>query len=127
MQRITSRQNAIVGRYRAIPAVNTLHAADGANLFAFASVITDYGHHLGLLQGNDVLTGGAGDDTLVGDDMVVINPSVTFDAASIRGSRLLESIFAGMITDIPMVIAVMATAATPRATPQQSTRVSFHE
>src|SRR5437870_9748667 len=41
---------------------------------------------------------------------------VTFDAASIRGSRLSESIFAGMITDSPMVIAVMATAATPRAT-----------
>ena len=41
---------------------------------------------------------------------------VTFDAASIRGSRLSESIFAGMITDIPMVIAVMATAAIPKAT-----------
>jgi len=41
---------------------------------------------------------------------------VTFDAANIRGSRLSESIFAGMITDIPMVIAVMTTAAVAKAT-----------
>jgi hypothetical protein len=40
----------------------------------------------------------------------------TFDAASRRGSRLPESIFAGMTTDTPMVIAVMATAAIPKAT-----------
>jgi len=41
---------------------------------------------------------------------------VTFDAATMRGSRLSDSIFAGMITDTPKVIAVMATAAIPKAT-----------
>src|ERR1700682_5862034 len=41
---------------------------------------------------------------------------VTFDAATMRGSRLSDSIFAGMTTDTPMVIAVMATAAIPKAT-----------
>jgi len=40
---------------------------------------------------------------------------VTVDAASIRGSWLSESIFEGMITDTAMVIAVMATAAIPKA------------
>jgi hypothetical protein len=42
--------------------------------------------------------------------------AVTFNAASIRGSRLSESILAGMTTDTPMVITVMAIAAIPKAT-----------
>jgi hypothetical protein len=41
---------------------------------------------------------------------------VTFDAATMRGSRWSDSIFAGMTTDTPKVIAVMATAAIPKAT-----------
>jgi hypothetical protein len=41
---------------------------------------------------------------------------VTFDAATVRGLWLADSIFAGMITATPMVIAVMATAAMPQAT-----------
>jgi hypothetical protein len=41
---------------------------------------------------------------------------LTFDAASIRGSRLSESRFADMTTDAPIVTAVMATAAIPKAT-----------
>ncbi len=41
---------------------------------------------------------------------------VTFDAATMRGSGLSDSIFAGTITDTPKVIAVMATAAIPKAT-----------
>jgi hypothetical protein len=40
---------------------------------------------------------------------------VTFDEASMRRSRLSDSIFAGMTTDTPMVIAAMATAAIPKA------------
>jgi hypothetical protein len=42
--------------------------------------------------------------------------AVTFNAASTRGSWLSASILAGMTTDTPMVIAVMATAAMPKAT-----------
>ena len=42
--------------------------------------------------------------------------AVTFNAASTRGSRLSESILAGMTTDTPMVIAVMASATIPKAT-----------
>jgi hypothetical protein len=41
---------------------------------------------------------------------------VTFDAAIMGGSSLSDSIFAGRITDMPKVIAVMATAAIPNAT-----------
>src|SRR5438874_7496611 len=46
----------------------------------------------------------------------VVAGAATFDAASMRGSRLSESIFAGMTTNTPMVIPVMATAAIPKAT-----------
>jgi hypothetical protein len=42
--------------------------------------------------------------------------AVTFNAASTRVSRLSESMLAGMTTDTPMLIAVMATAAIPKAT-----------
>jgi hypothetical protein len=42
--------------------------------------------------------------------------AVTVNDSSIRSSRLSESILAGMITDTPMVIAAMATAAMPKAT-----------
>ena len=41
---------------------------------------------------------------------------VTFDAATLLGSWAWASIFAGMTTKTPMVIAVMATAVMPRAT-----------
>ena len=41
---------------------------------------------------------------------------LTFVAAILRGSWLSDSIFAGMTTATPMVIAVMATAAMPQAT-----------
>ena len=42
--------------------------------------------------------------------------AVPFDAASVRASRLAESICAGKITDIATVITVIATPAIPNAT-----------
>ena len=48
---------------------------------AYAAVVTDYAHHLGVLPGNDILSGGAGDDVLVGDNLVLQTPAVSFDAA----------------------------------------------
>jgi Ca2+-binding RTX toxin-like protein len=61
----------------ALPAGNTL-----GGWTAFASVITDFGRHLGELRGNDTLAGGAGDDALVGDNQTVIVRNETFDAAA---------------------------------------------
>ena len=49
---------------------------------ATIALITDFAHHLGLLPGNDTLAGGADDDVLVGDDLVLSTPAVSFDAAS---------------------------------------------
>jgi len=49
---------------------------------ATIALITDFTHHLDLLPGNDNLFGGAGDDVLVGDDLVLSAPQVSFDAAS---------------------------------------------
>ncbi|MGH8689042.1 MAG: calcium-binding protein, partial [Burkholderiales bacterium] len=72
----------IFGTESAVGLDNTLHTNSGGRVVPYASVIMDYGNHLGLLHGNDTITGGAGDDTLVGDDMVVLAPSVTMTAAN---------------------------------------------
>jgi Ca2+-binding RTX toxin-like protein len=53
---------------------------------AYAAVVTDYAHHLGVLPGNDILSGGAGDDVLVGDNLVLQTPAVSFDAAGMAGA-----------------------------------------
>jgi hypothetical protein len=53
---------------------------------AYAVLVTDTAHHLALLPGNDVLSGGAGDDVLVGDNLILETPQVSFDAASMAGA-----------------------------------------
>jgi hypothetical protein len=53
---------------------------------ACAAVITDFSHHLGLLPGNDTLSGGGGDDVLVGDNLVLDRAEVSFDAASMAAA-----------------------------------------
>ncbi len=57
--------------------VNRLLLSDGTWLLPFASIVTDVAHHTGLLAGNDLLLGGEGDDVLVGDAMVVFQPTLT--------------------------------------------------
>ena len=73
----------------AIPVDNSLHTVTGERVVVYASVITDIAHHLNLLNGNDRLTGGDGNDTLVGDDMVVIASTVTFDARAMAKAEVL--------------------------------------
>jgi Ca2+-binding RTX toxin-like protein len=53
---------------------------------ATIALITDVGHHLALLPGNDTLTGGEGDDVLVGDELVLSAPEISFDAASMAAA-----------------------------------------
>src|SRR3970282_1535355 len=72
----------VFGYQDAIPAQNSLALADGSVLVPFASVVTDFAHHLGQLRGNDELRGEGGDDTLVGDDQMVYARAVSFDAGS---------------------------------------------
>ena len=71
-----------------IPLDNTLHLGAGARVAAYVSIVTDFVHHLDLLHGNDDLKGGAGDDTLVGDDLVVISPTVGFNAAAVAATEM---------------------------------------
>jgi Ca2+-binding RTX toxin-like protein len=52
-------------------------------------VLTDFGHHLGQLNGNDVVIGGLGDDTLVGDDQSVVARTLTLDAAAMARTEAL--------------------------------------
>jgi len=67
-----------------------LPAADGGAAFlAYASVVTDFGHHLGQVHGNDVLGGGEGNDTLVGDDQIVFARNLGFDADSMARAEAL--------------------------------------
>jgi Ca2+-binding RTX toxin-like protein len=70
-----------------MPRVNALTRLDGSRLVPLASIVTDVAHHLNLLPGNDKLFGGAGDDTLIGDNAVVFSPSVNVN------QRFMESVF----------------------------------
>ena len=72
----------VIGYNPMIPTDDTLHAAGGLRLVPTVSLITDYGHHLDQLAGNDIVRGGNGNDLLVGDDLVISAPSVVFDAAA---------------------------------------------
>ncbi|HYR33730.1 MAG TPA: hypothetical protein VEQ87_05520, partial [Burkholderiales bacterium] len=67
-----------------------LPATDGGAAFlAYASVVTDFGRHLGQVHGNDVLGGGNGNDTLVGDDQLVFARSLAFDTAAMDRAKAL--------------------------------------
>jgi Ca2+-binding RTX toxin-like protein len=72
---------------------NVLERVDGTYLVPLASIVTDVAHHLDLVAGNDKLFGGDGDDTLVGDHMVVFAPDVTIT------QEFLDSAF-GMTRDL---------------------------
>ena len=74
----------ITGHNPMIPAGNSnaLLTTNGLRLVPTATLITDYGHHLDQLAGNDVLYGGNGNDLLVGDDLVISAPVVSFNAAA---------------------------------------------
>ncbi len=52
-------------------------------------MVTDFGHHLGQVRGNDILGGGEGDDTLIGDDQIVVARTLTFDAATMARAEAL--------------------------------------
>jgi len=75
--------------YGMVPDGNQLNASDGGYLVPFASVVTDWSHHAALLSGNDALSGGAGDDTLVGDDLVANARTVVFDAGTMDEAEYL--------------------------------------
>jgi Ca2+-binding RTX toxin-like protein len=68
---------------------NSVALADGSVLVPFASVVTDFAHHLGQLRGNDRLWGEGGDDTLVGDDQMVYARAVSFDAGSMARAEAI--------------------------------------
>ena len=51
-----------------MPLVGSLRGRDGTEFRPFASVIPDTVNHLSLLAGNDQIEGGAGQDTIIGDN-----------------------------------------------------------
>ena len=72
----------LFGYNPAIPADNTLSTTTGKRIAPYVSLVTDYVNHTDLLRGNDNLLGAGGNDTLVGDDFIVITPTVGFDASA---------------------------------------------
>jgi Ca2+-binding RTX toxin-like protein len=68
---------------------NSVALADGSVLVPFASVVTDFAHHLGQLRGNDQLWGEGGDDTLVGDDQMAYARALGFDAGSMARAEAI--------------------------------------
>ena len=81
--------------FRILPDANVLTRLDGICLVPLASIVTDVAHHLDLLAGNDKLFGGAGDDTLVGDNSGRVFPDVTIT------EEFLDSAFAYDVRSTP--------------------------
>jgi Ca2+-binding RTX toxin-like protein len=66
-----------------------LSLGSGSPFVAYASVVTDFGRHLGQVHGNDVLGGGNGNDTLVGDDQLIFARSLAFDSTTMARAESL--------------------------------------
>ena len=56
-------------------------ATDNTFLDAFASIVPDIRHHLDSQPGNDMLDGGIGNDTLIGDNLTIRSPMETMHPA----------------------------------------------
>jgi Ca2+-binding RTX toxin-like protein len=69
--------NILSGAWGYLGNANRLARTDGTWLLPFASIVTDVAHYTGLVAGNDRLIGGDGDDVLVGDALLVFEPTVT--------------------------------------------------
>jgi Ca2+-binding RTX toxin-like protein len=72
----------LLGDQAAFAADNRLATSDGGSLLTYSSVVTEVG-------GNDTLAGGEGDDTLVGDDLRVLERSFEFDAARMAEAKAI--------------------------------------
>jgi 6-phosphogluconolactonase (cycloisomerase 2 family) len=81
------------GYLDAIPADNRLATTGGGGFVPYASALTDFANHLGQVRGNDLLAGGEGDDTLVGDDLIIVDRSVQFGAETMaRAEEITRSL-----------------------------------
>jgi Ca2+-binding RTX toxin-like protein len=79
----------LFGHHHAVSGDNRLATSDGGGFAPYASVVTDFANHLGQVRGNDLLAGGEGDDTLVGDDLTIVEHSFEFDAARMADAEAL--------------------------------------
>lgn len=88
----------VAGGMSAIPAPNALEAVDGTSMVPFVAVVPRIAGHLHLLDGNDSVTGGTGDDVVIGDASTVFAPGVTVTVGLLEaGDRLVED--AGDVAD----------------------------
>ena len=56
---------------------SSLPTTDGLGLVPYMAIIPDTTHHVDLLAGNDTISGGDGDDLIVGDNLTVYSPLKT--------------------------------------------------
>ena len=62
---------------RTLVGLAAIPMAGGLNLAPYIAVISDVTHHVDVLPGNDTLRGGAGNDTVVGDNAIYFAPLMT--------------------------------------------------
>lgn len=88
----------VAGGMSAIPAPNALEAVDGTSMVPFVAVVPRIAGHLHLLAGDDSVTGGTGDDVVIGDASTVFAPGVTVTVGLLEaGDWLVEE--AGDVAD----------------------------
>jgi Ca2+-binding RTX toxin-like protein len=54
---------------QAIATNDALVRTDGTSIVPFVSIVTDIGHHVDVLPGNDTINGGGGNDEIFGDNL----------------------------------------------------------
>jgi Ca2+-binding RTX toxin-like protein len=67
----------LTGGVTAIPVPNAFASTDGASVVPFVAVVPQVAGHLHLLDGNDLVSGGDGDDVVIGDSSTVLVPTLT--------------------------------------------------
>ena len=64
------------GDEQGLPTSNYYVTADGTRLAPLASFVPDIANHLGQVDGNDTISGGAGNDLIAGDDLTLYSQVV---------------------------------------------------
>ncbi|MGF3026370.1 hypothetical protein ACQVP2_26550, partial [Methylobacterium aquaticum] len=90
----------LAGALGEIAGAGPIRRNDGTALTVYASVVPNLVDTHGVLPGNDVIEGGAGDDTIYGDDVQISSLDVTrlsalngqIDAVTLSMQRLLETL-----------------------------------
>jgi len=71
----------------------------GTNYVPYVSLVPELAHHAHMLAGNDQLAGGAGNDTMIGDDLTVHSRAVRFDGPTMDAAERLTRLLLDLTDD----------------------------